>query len=191
LKISDNGKRSIVYQEIQRKQEKLDISKNYSANQLATFVDPKDREGFLTICEKNNWPRVLDIKNSFFDDPTFRDKLVDINNEILTFFEMIIDKYISLKDLYNGAHLSKEVFTFLKNKKINSPIELRQFYYKIQDTYMYDNIIDKNNRILQEIIDLLVSHLGVDDYRALTKEAYEKQVEDWKRFVRITSRKKR
>ena len=181
----------LVYEEIQRKQEKLDISKNYSANELATLFDPWHKEKFLNFFEKNSWPRVSDIKNSFFDDPAFKDKLVDIDDEISTFFEMTIDKYISLKDLYTRAHLSKEAYAYLKTKKINSPIGLRQFYYKIQDTYLYEKIIDKNNRVLQEIIDFLVSHLGVDDYRKLSKEAYEQQVEDWKNLVRITSREKR
>ena len=172
-------------------QKRFEVSKNYTAYQLAKLYDSCIREGFLNICEKNNWPRLSDIKKSFLEDRIFRNRLSDSDYFVKDFFEMIIDQNISLKEFYSYDRISKQAYTFLQSRKIDKPEELMRFYYKIRNTYPYEKITDNNNRLLQEILDFIVTAFWENDYRKLTKEAFEKKVEDWKRLVRTRGRKKR
>ena len=170
-------------------QMRLEDSKNYTAFQLAKLTDSCIRNEFLTICEKNNWPRLSDIKKSFLEDRTFKHRLSDSDYFVKDFFEMIIDQNISLKEFYSYDRISKHAYAYLQSRKKNKPEELRRFYYKIQIASTYEKITDKNDKLLQEILDFMATTFWVNDYRKLTKEAFEKKVEDWKRFVRKRGRK--
>jgi len=171
-------------------QKRFEVSKNYTAYQLAKLYDSCIREEFLNICEKNNWPRLSDIKKSFLEDRTFKNKLSDSDYFVKDFFELIIDKNISLKEFYSYERISKQAYNYLHRRKKDKPEEMRRFFYKIQIAYNYEKITDKNNTLLQEILDFLVTTFWVNDYRKLTKEEFEKQEEDWKRLVRIRGRKR-
>ncbi|NCA76140.1 MAG: hypothetical protein EOM90_07380 [Alphaproteobacteria bacterium] len=174
------------------KQEQLEVSKNYTANQLAMLVDPCYREEFLNICEINNWPWISDIKRTFLEDRTFKNRLSTDSESLMDFFMLIIDKNISLKELYAHKRISKQVYNYLHIRKKDKPEELRRFYYnKIGSTYSYEKITDKNNKLLQEILDFMVITFWADDFRKLTKEKFEQRQEEYKRFERMHRRKKR